>query len=352
MGGDTGDATRDNAGMSTTNGGDMPTTTDTYDALMEHAHALGADHGRSAASWYFDGNTPRETYEAVLRGIIEGDPATYDTFPASPLSGEWAGDPTPADVFSALEMCEDDDAADDALRMYEDGFGVAVSETIERMAREALAPHADAPPQDDDAPQARLEYLRGELRAERMSYGELAELQGLARFIEPGDVELLEAAGVPEFGDEARDDDDEPTPRDHAQAMARRFTRRTRTDGTTYTTLTDEADEWMRDLVRAAHGDMLPDDWRYDAIASAVEFIAENEDYDDRADEWADGMVDVYSSALLEWFGSRGASAAYVQEARDEWGDAGEDVWDEIRRGQFMEAREVFALVVSELEAD
>lgn len=46
----------------------------------------------------------------------------------------------------------------------------------------------------------RLEYLRGELRAERISYSELAELQGLADEIDPGDVELLEAAGVPEGG--------------------------------------------------------------------------------------------------------------------------------------------------------
>jgi hypothetical protein len=45
----------------------------------------------------------------------------------------------------------------------------------------------------------RLEYLRGELRAERISYGELAELQGLAKHIKAGDIELLEAAGVPEF---------------------------------------------------------------------------------------------------------------------------------------------------------
>lgn len=44
----------------------------------------------------------------------------------------------------------------------------------------------------------RLEYLRGELRAERISYEELAELQSLAPHIEPGDVELLEAAGIPE----------------------------------------------------------------------------------------------------------------------------------------------------------
>jgi hypothetical protein len=45
----------------------------------------------------------------------------------------------------------------------------------------------------------RLEYLRSELRAESLSYGEIAELQSLADFIEPGDFELLEAAGVPEF---------------------------------------------------------------------------------------------------------------------------------------------------------
>lgn len=47
----------------------------------------------------------------------------------------------------------------------------------------------------------RLEYLRGELRAERISYGELAELQDLADEIDPDDVELLEAAGVPELSD-------------------------------------------------------------------------------------------------------------------------------------------------------
>jgi hypothetical protein len=44
----------------------------------------------------------------------------------------------------------------------------------------------------------RLEYLRGQLRAEAISYGELAELQSLAQHIEPGDTELLEAAGADE----------------------------------------------------------------------------------------------------------------------------------------------------------
>lgn len=53
----------------------------------------------------------------------------------------------------------------------------------------------------------RLEYLRGELRAERISWGELAELQSLAEHIDPGDVELLEAAGVPEHDESGSPDD-------------------------------------------------------------------------------------------------------------------------------------------------
>lgn len=45
----------------------------------------------------------------------------------------------------------------------------------------------------------KLEYLRGEIEAERISYGEIAELQALKDYIQPGDVQLLEWAGVPEF---------------------------------------------------------------------------------------------------------------------------------------------------------
>lgn len=44
----------------------------------------------------------------------------------------------------------------------------------------------------------RLEYLRAQIRAENISYSELAELQSLASYVDTGDVELLEWAGVPE----------------------------------------------------------------------------------------------------------------------------------------------------------
>ena len=44
----------------------------------------------------------------------------------------------------------------------------------------------------------RLEYLRGEIEAERISYGEIVELVSLKEHIADGDVVLLEWAGVPE----------------------------------------------------------------------------------------------------------------------------------------------------------
>lgn len=56
---------------------------------------------------------------------------------------------------------------------------------------------SDGPDTCEEQVPLRLEYLRGCVRAERMSWGELHELQSLAPFIDRSDVELLEAAGVP-----------------------------------------------------------------------------------------------------------------------------------------------------------
>lgn len=55
--------------------------------------------------------------------------------------------------------------------------------------------------QNDKTIKDRLEYLRGEIEAERISYGEIAELQSLAQYIPDDDVVLKEWAGIPEFED-------------------------------------------------------------------------------------------------------------------------------------------------------
>ena len=81
----------------------------------------------------------------------------------------------------------------------------------------------------------RLEELRAAIRAENISYGEIAELQGLAEHIAPDDVELLEWAGVPEYQTETvsveyavtlgvSEDSPAPTEDDVRDAILRRAT--------------------------------------------------------------------------------------------------------------------------------
>jgi hypothetical protein len=74
------------------------------------------------------------------------------------------------------------------------------TEEVRRVGDADYAEWRDLFPKEETTPEIkqRLEYLRGELKAERISYDELHELQSLAVHIEPGDVELLEAAGIPE----------------------------------------------------------------------------------------------------------------------------------------------------------
>lgn len=47
----------------------------------------------------------------------------------------------------------------------------------------------------------RLEQLRTEIRKERISYGEIVELESLVKYIDKGDIELLQWAN----GQEERD---------------------------------------------------------------------------------------------------------------------------------------------------
>jgi len=106
----------------------------------------------------------------------------------------------------------------------------------------------------------------------------------------------------------------------------------------------------MRDVVREAHGDMLPDDWRYETCADACAFIADADEPEEGASEFADGAVDVYTSSLTDWLGSSVYRPGYVDEAANEFGPA-EDVLAGIARGQYMEAEEVYAATLNALQA-
>src|SRR5690348_7311418 len=108
-----------------------------YETLLEQAREAGREHGKAAASWYFDGNTPDETYVYVLTGIENGDPEVLDTFPSAPLSGEWADNMTPTKLCEELgldahaEATFNPEGFDELCSAYEDGFSEAVHHEIE-----------------------------------------------------------------------------------------------------------------------------------------------------------------------------------------------------------------------------
>lgn len=77
---------------------------------------------------------------------------------------------------------------------------IAVAQEIVRIAEILIAGKGitKTAAKPDARIKRRLEYLRKEIEAERISQGELLELESLSEYIDPSDVLLLEWAGVPE----------------------------------------------------------------------------------------------------------------------------------------------------------
>ena len=131
------------------------------------------------------------------------------------------------------------------------------------------------------------------------------------------------------------------------------FTTITRDSGETIYAVKDSAPEWIGDMCRAAHGDMFPDDWRYDCIHSALSWISDT-GADEYAEldghEFADGHVDVYTSGRLAWLASHLDRPGYCDRAADELGGGDMDTVERIGLGQYAESLEVFGYVAAALE--
>lgn len=101
----------------------------------------------------------------------------------------------------------------------------------------------------------------------------------------------------------------------------------------------DNAPQWVEDMTYQAHGDMLPDDWRYEFIVSALDAIAED-------GEDAEVEADIYNGEPYRWLASNLNRASYVDETVAEYGH-GQYLSDDISAGQYTERQEVLQLVLS-----
>lgn len=121
-------------------------------------------------------------------------------------------------------------------------------------------------------------------------------------------------------------------------------------DETTIYKLRDGSPDWIKELVREAHGDFFPDDYRYEAIMNALAWIHDN-DGDEDPGEFADSNVDVYTADRYRWLSSNLRRSGYCDEAASEGIVSPEaDIVDRIGVGQYMELTEVYGLVYRALE--
>ncbi len=102
--------------------------------IVAAAEELGRDAGQAAASWVFDGNSPEDAYQRVLRGIEDGDPAVLDVI-EQPAIGPGAGYDED-DLARDLGIEPGDRALPRAVSAYADAFTGSFWQETERAARE------------------------------------------------------------------------------------------------------------------------------------------------------------------------------------------------------------------------
>lgn len=127
--------------------------------------------------------------------------------------------------------------------------------------------------------------------------------------------------------------------------------RRTRDNGEKFWVFEPE-DEDLEDLIFKAHGDMLPDDWRYSFVVDALREIQ------DATDKWLDEPGFDYTQDLSNyqatvWLGSHGSRSSYVDDHIQDYGidEKKFSVISAILNGYAAEKEEVFFSVLSSLRS-
>lgn len=137
--------------------------------------------------------------------------------------------------------------------------------------------------------------------------------------------------------------------RTYAALIFEAMERRKRDNGEGFYVLKVGSPDWMTDVIRAAHGDMLPDDWRYATIHNLCSALSDDhDDIEDARGEIVDGAVDVYTSALTAWLASSVHRLAYCDQAAQEFG-APDNMTKALQFGQYAEIDEIFGQLVDAL---
>ena len=144
--------------------------------------------------------------------------------------------------------------------------------------------------------------------------------------------------------------------------LAEAFTRDNRADGTAFTKLRDKCPTWLKGssvmlAIHSAVDDRLPDDWIYESTASIAStmtgYSADNaEDMRESVHEIADGMVDVYTSARMEWLASNVRNVQLCDDACSELGCEGSNLVSRVGIGQYLALERIASAIIGACDAE
>lgn len=124
---------------------------------------------------------------------------------------------------------------------------------------------------------------------------------------------------------------------------------RTRTNGESFIATTDNRPEWIQNLCRRAHGDMMPDATKYEYIRSALYLILENDGDTEAAFDSIE--PDMYTADLIAWLASHVERSHYCDRAMEDYGtDSFQNTITLLSMGQSNERRDVMESVIISLE--
>ncbi len=115
---------------------------------------------------------------------------------------------------------------------------------------------------------------------------------------------------------------------------------------------TDEAPIWVKEMAFRAHGDMMPDDRKFEFVVEALGALseAESDASEDELREMSDRLeADIYNADLLRWLSSHLERSGYVDEATGDYGHSDMGIMGDIMLGQLREKEEVFNSIMESL---
>jgi hypothetical protein len=127
-----------------------------------------------------------------------------------------------------------------------------------------------------------------------------------------------------------------------------------RANGSRFLALPLSAPDWMREAIRSAHNEELPNDWRYElALRSAMALKEQPEaDLYELASEVAEELSTVYTAELLSWYAEIPSRLSYADDAREELGaGAADDIGGDLHCGMWLAAQRGALALFSALEA-